>query len=97
MASIPQIRSAERADMTRPVTTKIAGKFQVTVPVEIRDVFGLKEGDLLEWNFDPEKSSLVVLPKRAQLITPQIKRQVRELRARRARKSEHIEMGTKIV
>ena len=61
---------------TRPVLTKIAGKFQVTVPPEIRSLFALREGDLLEWSFDPKTSLLVVTPKRAQLITAQLEQRI---------------------
>jgi bifunctional DNA-binding transcriptional regulator/antitoxin component of YhaV-PrlF toxin-antitoxin module len=54
-----------------PVTTRIVGKFQVTVPPEIREIYGLQEGDLLEWTFDPGSQEIRVIAKRAQLITPQ--------------------------
>jgi AbrB family looped-hinge helix DNA binding protein len=55
----------------RPVTTRIVGKFQVTVPPEIREIFGLQEGDLLEWIFDETSQQIRLIAKRAQLITPQ--------------------------
>jgi AbrB family looped-hinge helix DNA binding protein len=55
----------------RPVTTRIVGKFQVTVPPEIREIFGLQEGDLLEWIFDEASQQIRLIAKRAQLITPQ--------------------------
>jgi AbrB family looped-hinge helix DNA binding protein len=93
MSMMPQTCSGMRTPLARPIITKIAGKFQVTVPVEIRDLFELQEGDLLEWNFNHETSALTLLPKRAQLITPRIKEQVRELRARRARKAEPVAVG----
>jgi bifunctional DNA-binding transcriptional regulator/antitoxin component of YhaV-PrlF toxin-antitoxin module len=54
-----------------PVTTRIVGKFQTTVPPEIREIFGLEEGDLLEWKFDNASKEIRLLAKRAQLITPQ--------------------------
>jgi AbrB family looped-hinge helix DNA binding protein len=54
-----------------PVTTRIVGKFQVTVPPEIREIFNLQEGDLLEWTFDEASQDIRLLAKRAQLITPQ--------------------------
>ena len=93
MASTLQPCTDFRALRARPITTKIAGKFQVTVPVEIRDEFGLQEGDLLEWNLDRETSALIILPKRAQLITPRIREQVRELRARRAKKPDPVALA----
>jgi AbrB family looped-hinge helix DNA binding protein len=54
-----------------PVTTRVVGKFQVTVPPEIREIFGLQEGDLLEWKFDEASNEIRLVAKRAQLITPQ--------------------------
>ncbi len=56
----------------RPVTTRIVSKFQVTVPPEIREIFGLEEGDLLEWMFDEGTSEIRLVAKRAQLLTPQL-------------------------
>jgi bifunctional DNA-binding transcriptional regulator/antitoxin component of YhaV-PrlF toxin-antitoxin module len=55
----------------RPVTTRIVSKFQTTVPPEIREIFGLQEGDLLEWMFDEASQGIRLVAKRAQLITPQ--------------------------
>jgi len=48
----------------------IVSKFQTTVPPTVRDRFDLREGDLLEWDFEPEKGVLVVRPMRANLIPP---------------------------
>ncbi|HTC35814.1 MAG TPA: AbrB/MazE/SpoVT family DNA-binding domain-containing protein [Bryobacteraceae bacterium] len=67
----------------RPVTTKIVGKFQVTVPPEIREIFDLKEGDLLEWSFDEATAQIRVIAKRAQLITPRLLELVEESKAAR--------------
>ncbi|MGD0297141.1 MAG: AbrB/MazE/SpoVT family DNA-binding domain-containing protein [Bryobacteraceae bacterium] len=55
----------------RPITTRIVGKFQTTVPPEIREIFGLEEGDLLEWMFDEASQEIRLVAKRPQLITPQ--------------------------
>jgi AbrB family looped-hinge helix DNA binding protein len=88
MPSTTETRSSVPTTFARAIITRIAGKFQVTVPVEIRDLFELQEGDLLEWNFNHETSALTLLPKRAQLITPRIREEVRELRAQRVRNSE---------
>lgn len=68
--------------MTNPVNTKIVAKFQVTVPPRIRDVFGLREGDLLQWSFDEQTSEIRVIPHRAQLVTPKVRAVVDESRAR---------------
>jgi bifunctional DNA-binding transcriptional regulator/antitoxin component of YhaV-PrlF toxin-antitoxin module len=55
----------------RSITTRIVGKFQTTVPPEIREIFGLEEGDLLEWTFDEASQEIRLIAKRPQLITPQ--------------------------
>ncbi len=70
------------------VTTKIVGKFQVTVPPEIREIFGLKEGDLLEWSFDKATSEIRLIAKRAQLITPRLLELVEESKAARRQEIE---------
>ncbi len=69
----------------RPITTKIVGKFQVTVPPEIREIFELQEGDLLEWTFDEATAQIRVVAKRAQLITPRVLEMVQESKAARNR------------
>jgi AbrB family looped-hinge helix DNA binding protein len=93
MSTMTEKRPAAR-NTTRPITTKITGKFQMTIPVEIRILFDLHEGDLFEWKFDHDTSALTLLPKRAQLITPRVREQVRALRARRhAKRSEPITAG----
>jgi AbrB family looped-hinge helix DNA binding protein len=71
--------------MTRPTTTRIVNKFQVTVPPEIREIFGLQEGDLLEWNFDAATSEIRLTAKRAQLITPRVLKMVEEAKASQSR------------
>jgi AbrB family looped-hinge helix DNA binding protein len=73
--------------MFRPIMTKIAGKFQVTVPPEIRELFDLQEGDLLQWDFDEPSTRILLAPKRAQLITPVIRRLVGDVRAERAKEA----------
>ncbi len=67
----------------RPITTKIVGKFQVTVPPEIREIFELQEGDLLEWSFDEATAQIRLIAKRAQLITPRLLELVEESKAAR--------------
>jgi bifunctional DNA-binding transcriptional regulator/antitoxin component of YhaV-PrlF toxin-antitoxin module len=71
--------------LQRPIVTKIAGKFQLTVPPEIREIYQLREGDLIEWVFNAASAQLLLVPKRAQLITPQIESEVAEVRSRRAK------------
>jgi len=71
----------------RPATTKIVGKFQVTVPPEIREIFDLQEGDLLEWSFDEATAQIRVVAKRAQLITPRLLELVEESKAARRRET----------
>lgn len=75
----------ERSAAIKPVVTKIVGKFQVTIPPEIREIYDLREGDLLEWNFDARSSQLLLFPKRAQLLTPQLEEEISNVKARRAR------------
>jgi bifunctional DNA-binding transcriptional regulator/antitoxin component of YhaV-PrlF toxin-antitoxin module len=75
----------EGSKMIRPIVTKITGKFQVTVPPEIREIYELMEGDLLEWRYNSQTEQLVVCPKRAHLLTPKVKREMDEIRAERAR------------
>ncbi len=67
----------------KPIVTRIAGKYQVTVPPEIRDIFNLREGDLFQWNFDGASGELHIIPQRAQLLTPQIRLEVEKLRESR--------------
>ena len=71
--------------MFRPVMTKIVGKFQVTVPPEIRELFDLQEGDLLQWDFDEPRTQIILAPKRAQLISPSVRKLVGDARAERAK------------
>jgi AbrB family looped-hinge helix DNA binding protein len=79
---MPQPALAKAAP--QPVLTRIASKFQVTVPCEIRDAFGLEEGDLLEWVLMND-DSIHVYPKRPQLITPLLTSTIEEARQRRAK------------
>jgi len=65
----------------RPILTRIAAKFQVTVPPEVRELFDLKEGDLFDWSFNRATSQLVITPKRAQLITPLLQQEMDEFQA----------------
>ena len=68
--------------MEREVLTRIAERFQLTVPPEFRDLFDLRVGDLFEWRFDEATGEVRLLAKRAQLITPQLRQKVRAVRAR---------------
>ncbi len=68
-----------------PVTTRIVGKFQITVPPEIREIYDLQIGDLLEWTYDEATGQIHLAAKRAQLITPRVLELENELDA--ARKS----------
>jgi AbrB family looped-hinge helix DNA binding protein len=77
------------------ITTRIVGKFQVTVPPEIREIFGLKIGDLLEWTLDKKSGEIHLIAKRAQLITPRIEALSRSIEARQSKKaSESTQAGT---
>jgi bifunctional DNA-binding transcriptional regulator/antitoxin component of YhaV-PrlF toxin-antitoxin module len=79
------------------ITTRIVGKFQVTVPPEIREIFGLKVGDLLEWTLDRKSGSINLIAKRAQLITPRIEELERGLEARHSKTEEPGGSGTQNV
>jgi bifunctional DNA-binding transcriptional regulator/antitoxin component of YhaV-PrlF toxin-antitoxin module len=67
----------------QPITTRIVGKFQVTVPPEVREIFGLLEGDLLEWTFYEASSQIRLIAKRAQLITPRVLKLVEKSKSSR--------------
>ena len=71
--------------MLQPIMTKIAGRFQVTVPPEIRNLFDLQEGDLLQWDFDEPTGQIHLQPKRAQLLTPLVTGLVNKVRAEMAK------------
>jgi bifunctional DNA-binding transcriptional regulator/antitoxin component of YhaV-PrlF toxin-antitoxin module len=70
--------------MERLAATVIAGRYQLTVPPEVRRLYQLQEGDILEWHFDRDHGMLTIMPKRAQLITPQVEAEMREVREQRA-------------
>jgi bifunctional DNA-binding transcriptional regulator/antitoxin component of YhaV-PrlF toxin-antitoxin module len=63
--------------MEREILTRVAEKFQVTVPPEVREIFDLRVGDLFHWRFDEPSGEIRLLPKRAQLITPQLREKVK--------------------
>ena len=69
--------------MPKSALTKIAGKFQVTVPPEVRSSFGLKEGDLLEWTLEDKTAAVSIVPKRAQLITPLVRETAERIKKNR--------------
>jgi bifunctional DNA-binding transcriptional regulator/antitoxin component of YhaV-PrlF toxin-antitoxin module len=52
--------------------TRILKDYQVAIPEAIQKLFDLKEGDCFEWGFDKDTSRLQIVPKRAQLITPEV-------------------------
>jgi len=79
-----------------PVTTRIVGKFQVTVPPEIREIFGLQEGDLLEWIFEEASQQIRLVAKRAQLITPQTLEVASKSRDDRRAASARLSRGTAV-
>lgn len=66
-------------------TTKIVGKFQVTVPPEFRELFDLREGDLFQWSFDERNSEIRLVPQRPQSITPVIRQMVGVAQKERAK------------
>ncbi len=69
----------------KPMITKIGGKFLVTIPPEIRNLYELQVGDLLEWSFDRQTAQLVIRPKRAQPLTPKVEREIADIKAERRR------------
>ena len=75
---------AEPACTMKPAVAKIAAKFQVTVPPEVRNLYDLQEGDLLEWKFDNESGVLTVEPKRAALLSPVLDRAIAAAKKRRS-------------
>lgn len=76
--------SRRRKAAARPIVTRIVSKFQTTVPPEIRKIYGLNEGDLIEWTYDEETGKLVLCPKRAHLLTPQVRREIADIRSERS-------------
>jgi bifunctional DNA-binding transcriptional regulator/antitoxin component of YhaV-PrlF toxin-antitoxin module len=69
--------------MPQTILTRIATKFQVTVPIPIREIFDLREGDLFQWEFNAAEAKLYLVPKRAQMLTPHTQAAIGESRARR--------------
>ena len=80
----------------QPVTTRVVAKFQVTVPPEIREIFGLQEGDLLEWNYDDASQEIRLIAKRAQLITPHAMEVVNKSREARERARPQLARSTAV-
>ena len=56
-------------NMNKIATSNIVAKFQTTVPSLVRDIFDLKEGDILKWEFDSQHGILIVQPMRANPLT----------------------------
>jgi bifunctional DNA-binding transcriptional regulator/antitoxin component of YhaV-PrlF toxin-antitoxin module len=73
----------DRSCAMKPAVAKIAAKFQLTVPVEVRNLYDLREGDLLEWKFDEASGQLMVEPKRAALLSPVLDQRVAAAKRRR--------------
>lgn len=73
---------------SRPIVTRITNKFQTTVPPELRDRYGLREGDFIEWRFDRSRSELILALKRAHLITPEVEADLNELKESRAKEKQ---------
>jgi AbrB family looped-hinge helix DNA binding protein len=85
MATTSRAMKTEQAAKKRPIVSTITDKFQITVPQEVREWFGLLKGDMLEWSLDAAQPLLIVAPKRAQLLTPKIVREIeREQKAPQA-------------
>jgi bifunctional DNA-binding transcriptional regulator/antitoxin component of YhaV-PrlF toxin-antitoxin module len=87
MATATEVRPCV---MEKPIPTMIVGKFQVTVPPDVRKLYQLREGDILEWHFDQANGRLTIVPKRAELITPQIENEMREIKQQRARDKQKV-------
>lgn len=88
-------RKAACLSSTRPIVSKIANKFQITVPGEIRAIFDLREGDFFEWILNKKDLTLTLVPKRPQLITPLLDQQVLAERSQRA-KGQGREINAKV-
>ena len=88
--SYGRIENMDRTQNADPIVSKIVNRWQITVPAEIRELYGLKEGDVFEWKFNSETSTLTLIPKRAQLITPVVITQVEELRNKETRDREPV-------
>ena len=74
-------RKTSAAPTARPIVSRIVAKFQTTIPAEIRELYGLQEGDIVEWSFDPATSQLVLTPKRAQILTAQVQSEMAKVKA----------------
>ncbi len=86
----PSLVDDRRCTM-KPAVAKIAAKFQVTVPVEVRNLYDLREGDLLEWTFDGERKQLTVEPKRAALLSPALDQFVATAKQSRASRKRSVQ------
>lgn len=85
--------------MEKEVMTRIAEKYQVTVPPEFRDLYDLRVGDLFHWRYDEGSQEIRLIPKRAQLLSPQVRSFVGERRAaweqKRAAQKQETTVGVK--
>jgi AbrB family looped-hinge helix DNA binding protein len=82
--------------MSTAILTRIATKFQITVPTQIREIFDLREGDLFEWIFNQADGTVNLIPKRAQLITPLTAKITQESRERRRQIKSESQQTAKI-
>lgn len=69
--------------------SRVAARGQITVPSEVRTLYGLRENDSMEFisatakeiaAWLPEKVCLVVIPKRAMDLSPQIRQDLGEVK-----------------
>jgi bifunctional DNA-binding transcriptional regulator/antitoxin component of YhaV-PrlF toxin-antitoxin module len=70
--------------------SRLAARGQVTVASDVRNRYGLQEHDILEWvvvpagevasKFPADSELLLAIPKRAQVLSPQIVRELLETR-----------------
>lgn len=76
--------------LLRPIVTTIRNGLQVTVPPEVRDLYGLVDGDIFEWEFRRETNTLALSPKRIHVLKP-----AEHIRSVRHQMDEHAERNGK--
>jgi bifunctional DNA-binding transcriptional regulator/antitoxin component of YhaV-PrlF toxin-antitoxin module len=84
----PKIRMYERKNQMESLgLSRVAARGQITVPLNVRNLYGLREDDSMEFmtatvkelaRWSPEKLCLVVIPKRHKDIEPEISSDLRE-------------------
>jgi len=60
----------EASEQQATVVSRVVNRYQTTIPREVRELYDLREGDILEWHYDRHSQVLSVTPKRAQLLAP---------------------------